>query len=91
MSFPVTILNDVVAEGPEEFLLQLTTAEQHVTLDPSQLDVEIIDDDGKLNVCEYFLESELLFTYPISVLLMSYLPMWRLQKIMIIFFDNLFT
>ena len=48
LSFPVTILNDTLAEGPEEFLLQLTTTEQRVILDPPQMDVEIIDHDGKL-------------------------------------------
>ena len=62
MSFPVTILSDVVAEGPEDFLLQLTTAEQRVTLDPSRMDVEIVDDDGKF-ICDYFLESEIFCNY----------------------------
>ena len=53
LSFPVTILEDNAAEGLEDFLLQLTTSEQRVTLDPAQMIVEITDQDGKSCKCVY--------------------------------------
>jgi len=47
LSFPVTILNDTLAEGPESFGLQLSTVAPRVGLAPMQMEVEITDDDGK--------------------------------------------
>ena len=43
----ITILDDELLEGPENFSIILTTEASRVTLDPDHAVVNITDDDGK--------------------------------------------
>ena len=45
--FQVMIIGDMDEEGPEKFQLQVITTEQHVIINPSEITIYIIDDEGK--------------------------------------------
>ena len=47
MYYNVSIRNDVVYEGPEDFLVGLSTTDARIDLDPDSARITIVDDDGK--------------------------------------------
>ena len=83
LCYNVSIENDVVYEGPEDFLVGLSTTVARIDLDPDSARIRIIDDDGNnlllvtifivlvgctyLFICKQFLIFLFLLAYKLSI------------------------
>ncbi len=59
--FNVTILDDDRFEFDEDFVVNITTTESQVTLDPISTVVMINDDDGKFVMVDIFMNTDVLY------------------------------